>query len=702
MNAQFYPKSPELSNYDFIKPSAKFRKVASAVIFSIILFFIFYMILIALAGAIMVGAVWAGISLIAARPGFITLVVGAGIVSLGVMFFVFLFKFVFSRTKNENPLRIEIKETEHPHFFAFIKSLNADTKTDFPKKIFVSPDVNAMVFYNSSFWSLFFPVRKNLEIGLGLVNSLTVSELKSVLAHEFGHFSQRSMKIGSYIYTVNRVIYNLVYEYDNWDNTLSGWAQTGGLFGFFAGVTFWMVERVRSLLKLAYNLMNVSYLKLSREMEYHADLIAVSVSGNESFKSALRKIEFSSFAYEYTTGYLNALTSNEKASPNLYRDHLHTLFVLAKHNDVATVNGVLEITDQDYENNLVKSRVNVKDQWASHPTLIERENNIAKVNIDAEVNGASAWTLFSKADVLQEVVTKKLYQTGFPTTSFKDLEKHEYEEYVQSEINKYKISDEFNGFYQDRYLSKFDFKSLVNSIPKLTFDQVYSNENIEMIKRLESNKVDLRILGQISLKQIPTKYFEFDNKKYKWKEANQLIQTLKVEIEKDQQLVDELDKESFVFNYSLAKKTNSEKILEDYYLSYFQLIDVFQVLDAINEKFQNFANRLYSQVRWTENEIKILAGELSTIEKEYKDFLKTQRVETLIEHVEPAAQKEVIKEYMDTNTYYAKTSDFDEQGFMNLSNLMQDIYACYGVQYGNNLKKLTDFQLELKGSLVKN
>jgi hypothetical protein len=36
--------------------------------------------------------------------------------------------------------------------------------------------------------------KKNLTIGIGLINSTSVGELKTILAHEFGHFSQRSMK----------------------------------------------------------------------------------------------------------------------------------------------------------------------------------------------------------------------------------------------------------------------------------------------------------------------------------------------------------------------------------------------------------------------------------------------------------------------------------------------------------------------------
>jgi Zn-dependent protease with chaperone function len=59
---------------------------------------------------------------------------------------------------------------------------------------------------------MFLPIKKNLQIGIGLMNSLTQDELKAVLAHEFGHFSQKSMKIGSYVYYANQVIHNLYFK----------------------------------------------------------------------------------------------------------------------------------------------------------------------------------------------------------------------------------------------------------------------------------------------------------------------------------------------------------------------------------------------------------------------------------------------------------------------------------------------------------
>jgi len=701
MNSKLYPKSPDLSDYNFIKPSSEFLRIATSVVFSVIFFFAFYVLLIAVVAIVMVAAIWAGIKIVDFKSSAFTLVAGAGLIVLGIMLFIFLFKFIFSSTKYENPFRVEIKEFQHPELFAFIKALNKDTKTKFPKKIFLSPEVNAMVFYNSSFWSLFFPVRKNLEIGLGLVNSLTLSEFKAVLAHEFGHFSQRSMKIGSYIYTVNRVIYNLVYDYDNWDNLLRKWSQIGGGFGFFAEITFWLAESIRSLLKVAYNLININYMKLSREMEYHADLIAVSVSGNASFKNSLRKIKFSSFAYDYTIEYLNSLAGKEKKSINIYNNHSFTLSFLAKLNKISNADGTLKITDEDINASVVRSRINIKDQWASHPTLKEREENISKVNIEAEKNQQSAWTIFSNSEKVKEEVTSNLYRTGFPDTKFNDLEIKEFENFVQNEINKYRISEEYNDFYGGRYLSKFELNDLIKSNPSKGFEELYSKENIERIRRLELNKSDLEVLEQISLKQIKTKYFEFDGKKYKRKDAGRLIPEIKHEIERDGQFVVELDKESFIYNHTNARRNNSGVELVNIYQTYFDIASVLELIDEFTVTFQNFTNRLYSQPMRTDDEIRLMLTELSSIEEQFKDFLKIQNLDELIENIEPEEQVKVLREYVRSDYYYSNSSDFNEEDFINLSNLIQDVNASVGTKYGNTLKKMTDFQLDLERQYLK-
>src|SRR6185503_16583149 len=202
---------------------------------------------------------------------------------------------------------VALTEQEQPDLFAFIRQLTTDTQTPFPKKIVISPEVNACVYYNDSFWSMIFPVKKNLQIGLALVNTLNMSEFKAVMAHEFGHFSQRSMKLGSFVYHVNKIIYNMLYDNKSYASFLNSWAAIGSIFAFFASVTAKLAQFIQVVLRAMYGFINKGYLRLSREMEFHADSVAASVSGSRSLVTALRRVELADAAFNIVIRKCNEL-----------------------------------------------------------------------------------------------------------------------------------------------------------------------------------------------------------------------------------------------------------------------------------------------------------------------------------------------------------------------------------------------------------
>lgn len=228
-----YPVAPSSVQPEKLQPSPAFKKQVVHVLFSIIAFLLLYVLLVVAALALAAGCVWLGLFVIFAAPKGFVILIGVGLMALGVLIVWFLLKFLFAVSKDDMSHAIEVTEATQPKLFAFIRQLVAETGTQFPKKIFLTPDVNASVFYNSSFWSMFFPVRKNLNIGLGLVNTINVAEFKAVMAHEFGHFSQRSMKLGSFVYQVNRIIYNMLYDNSGYSKLLEGFANISGIFALF-------------------------------------------------------------------------------------------------------------------------------------------------------------------------------------------------------------------------------------------------------------------------------------------------------------------------------------------------------------------------------------------------------------------------------------------------------------------------------------
>src|SRR5262249_37802691 len=132
-----------------------------------------------------------------------------GIIPCALMF-LFLFKNLFKFNKAEKSYDIEIFEDEHPRLFDFIERLCEKTGAERPHRVFVRYEVNAYVGYAKSLFHLLWPAKKHLIVGLGLVNAINLTEFKAMLAHEFGHITQKSMKLSGYVYYSLGIIHDLV------------------------------------------------------------------------------------------------------------------------------------------------------------------------------------------------------------------------------------------------------------------------------------------------------------------------------------------------------------------------------------------------------------------------------------------------------------------------------------------------------------
>jgi Zn-dependent protease with chaperone function len=442
-----YPAPPEYVSVEKLTPSAAFRKQAIRVIASIVLFLIVYGLLLTAAGFLAMACFYAGFWIIITIPKFLTIVIGAGLIAFGASVVYFLIKFMFSVTKDKNTGRIEITEEEQPKLFAFIRQLTNDTNTRFPGRIFVSPDVNAYVFYNSSFWSMFLPIRKNLNIGIGLVNSVNISEFKAVMAHEFGHFSQRSMKLGSFTYNTNRIIYNMLYENTSYTSFLQSWGNIHGVLSLFALLTFKIANGIQLILREMYKIINISYFSLSREMEFHADTIAASVAGGNNLVTALSRIEFADNCYNTAINSANVFLKDKKKARNIFSNQLTLFRSLADEHQLPLKQGLSEISYQ-FVNSFSKSRINFKNQWASHPTLEERKLNLEYANMDVAPDETSAWVLFTNAETLQETLTANLYSGLKLEDDLQPYDHQEFDSWHAAEREKYKLPAAYKGFYK--------------------------------------------------------------------------------------------------------------------------------------------------------------------------------------------------------------------------------------------------------------
>lgn len=674
-----------------LNPSKEYKNEAIKVTASILFFAIVYLALVFLAVVLAGFVSFIGIQIIILKPMFLTIMLGLGLIGLGLMVIFFLIKFIFTRRKIDRSGYREIKKEEFPELFEYIKNIAAETNTPFPKKIYLSHDVNASVFYDSSFLSMFFPVRKNLLIGLGFVNSVNLSEFKAVIAHEFGHFSQDSMRLGSYVFNTNKIIYNMLYENDGYAKALDSWAEASGYFAIFARLTVKIVELIQYILKKVYLVVNKANMSLSRQMEHHADSISAYVSGPNHIISALKRLEIGDSCYQALLRRYESWIPELYKPDNLFEHHRELLRHFAEELGYRTENG---LPVPDGNNNFTpKSRIIFKDQWSSHPSTDEREKYLNNLPfIPVETQQESPWSLFGNTDTLSREMTESLFEQ----VKYKDepqlMDLEKFKEKYYSNYKKFSFNKKYNGFYDNRRIYNPGLHEMQQKpAPRSHFDELFREDNTILPRQLEAVSSDIHLLKSFENSDIKT--FDFDGNKYRKADIPQILKQLETEEENLKNKLELIDTEISRFFISRCKDCDKEKMLE-LYSRYF-------TLSKESEEAMERYNKLYSTLnpvyttKLPYDESRRIIYEVREIEKNIKQHFLQILPEIINDKFLDEINAEKVKNYLFQERAYIDHSGFNEIE-LNIMHESLDIYASVLFEREFNAKKnLLDKQLEI-------
>ncbi len=304
---------------------------------------------------------------------------------------------------------IEVTAQQEPTLFRFLERLASEAGAPKPHRVFLSARVNASVSYDLSIVNLLFPTRKNLEIGLGLVNVLTLSELKAVLAHEFGHFAQRSMAVGRWVYIAEQIASNIVAQRDAFDHFLNSLRRSDIRVAWVGMLLSLVVWSIRSVLDSAFRLVTLAQRALSREMEMQADLVAVALTGSDDLVHALYKTASAEDAWERAIAFANGEIGRGRATRDLFavqaRVIQHMRVILN-----SPVYGKLPPMKKAPEQHRVfkVDLAQPSQMWSTHPLNHEREENAKRIYIPSPHDSRSAWSLFADANARREQLTDLL------------------------------------------------------------------------------------------------------------------------------------------------------------------------------------------------------------------------------------------------------------------------------------------------------
>ena len=337
----------------------------------------------------------------------------------------FMLKGLIFKTRGKVDLGQEITAADQPELFAFLYRLADEAKAPRPYRVFLTDEVNAHVFYDVSLLNLIFPSRKNLTLGLALVNVLTLSELKAVCAHEFGHFAQRSMAVGRWVYMAQQVAMAVVRKRDALDKFLNGLCHIDIRLAWIGWVLRLIVWAIRCLVETLSRLVELSQRALSRQMEFQADLVAVALSGSDALIHGLQRLPVAEDAWARARVFANTQIARGCKPSDLFTVQTRMIeHMRAMLNDPAygVVPPVPAQSPEQYR--LIKADLaHPPRMWSTHPYSHEREENAKRVYVAAGLDDRSAWTLFQQASALRERMTTRLLgeAKGEPQTEEESL-----------------------------------------------------------------------------------------------------------------------------------------------------------------------------------------------------------------------------------------------------------------------------------------
>ena len=189
-------------------------------------------------------------------------VVGAGAILWGIL----------PRIDKFLPPGPSLTRDRQPRLFATLDDVARAAEQEMPREVYLVPDMNAWVAQRGGIMG--FGSRRVMGLGLPLLQTLTISQMRAVLAHEFGHYHGGDTALGPWIYKTRAAI----------GRTLDG------------------LSRHSPILTKPFEWYGKAFLRIthaiSRQQEFAADALSARVSGTSTAVDALKAVHGAGMAFD--------------------------------------------------------------------------------------------------------------------------------------------------------------------------------------------------------------------------------------------------------------------------------------------------------------------------------------------------------------------------------------------------------------------
>jgi Zn-dependent protease with chaperone function len=674
--------------------SSAFRRQAWRAVLAILLFVVVYFLLLGL--AFWVTYICALLAYKLINIGIINLLTIAGglaILLFGVILTVFLLKFLMRSNQVDRSHLLEIREDEQPGLFRLIRETAQATGARFPKRVYLDADVNASVMYDSNFWSMFLPVKKNLILGLGLIQSLSVDELRATIAHEFGHFSQRSTKLGSYVYQVNRVIYDLMDEDHSFRDRLMRGGEGSWVVYAPAFLAMQVISVIQWILRRLYAVVNLNYLGLSREMEFHADAIAANVGGYEPMKSTLLKLPLSIAAWNTVLHFHYNRKEQGVKSGNLFPEHLFVIKLWAEQDGISVVNGFPQMTLEIY-NRYKKTKLRYDDQWSSHPTETDRIARLEQLNtVVRSSNNRPATSLMENLEQVQLHFTTRVLEGMELAEAEGHLSLEQFCTAYEAQFRDEIWPPQYKGYYDTKNPASFEFPEELSAESATDLDDLFSTSQVKLAQSAAVLTLDIGTLYEIRAGELPIRTFEYEGEKYKQRQAKTLLSELEKQLEESLARLLENDVRIYQFFRSKEFEANRAPLLKKLYK------DLFKSVKDV-ETFYHFNTALQHELAFvsvpTPNEtIRAQFEKVAPLEEEVKGLIRVLLADDWCASVMPESMRTNFETYISDNWTYFLRVRYHDRNLEMLFKALHDTHLMAYRRLFHRKRVLLDYQVSL-------
>lgn len=311
--------------------TAAFRAAAS-----VLMLLGFYVVALLQLGAVTALVVWisarsnAGIGLKLGFP--LLLAVGATVVGL--------WKAV--RTRPEPPGGLLLAPADAPRLFDLIRDVAGQVGVRVPDEVRLVPEVNAAVSEDTRLLGLIGGTRR-LYLGMPLLLAFSVDQLRSVIAHELGHYSGQHTRLGAVAYRGRLAIAGTISRIGRWNPV--GWVFRG-------------YARLYRLVDNA----------ASRRQEREADRASVRVAGPVAAASALRELPVIDAAWNfYFEAYVESGWTTGLAPDDFFGGFAH----------------LIEGRGEELDKIRRREPEQRRTAWDTHPSIAERIAVMAEAGASA-------------------------------------------------------------------------------------------------------------------------------------------------------------------------------------------------------------------------------------------------------------------------------------------------------------------------------